>query len=102
MKPFDPKTAKNGDKVCHYSIGPFYTYVGPYPKDARMSVVVDCNNNLMFLDNAFLYCRPTKRTVWINVYTDTSAYKYDTAYEANSRKLPGKDFIGTYPLEIEE
>lgn len=101
--PFNPETAKNGDKICFSNCDYVYTYVGPYPKQGYDgSVLMDQNSNLTFASNKFLYIPKTKRTVWINVYTDNAAYKYDTAYEAAARKLPGKDFIGTYPLEIEE
>lgn len=99
MKPFDPKTAKNGDKLTDRN-GFVYYYIGPC-RDGTYSVEDD-KGLLYCLSNYDMFTPKTKRTVWINVYADTAAYKYDTAYEADARKLPGKDFIGTYPLEIEE
>ena len=107
MKPFDPKTAKNGDKVCFSACDYVYTYVGHYPKQGYDgSVLMDQNNNLTFASNKFLYIPKTKRTVWINAFSGfegATCYMYST--EDRASKHAAKDsryFVGTYPLEIEE
>ena len=110
MKPFDPKTAKNGDKVCFSACDYVYTYVGHYPKQGYDgSVLMDQNNNLTFASNKFLYIPKTKRTVWINLIkyhpgdAMSYAYVYDTEYQAKEElKSYTGTCIGTYPLEIEE
>ena len=102
MKPFDPKTAKNGDKVCFSACDYVYTYVGHYPKQGYDgSVLMDQNNNLTFASNKFLYIPKTKRTVWVNVYKTGKALWWNSKEDA--LLFTEKDnLIGTYPLEIEE
>ena len=105
MKPFDPKTAKNGDKVCFSNCDYVYTYVGHYPKQGYDgSVLMDQNSNLTFASNKFLYIPKTKRTVWINVYKNrhNACWYYETENEAVDKAHLLNDYIGTYPLEIEE
>ena len=72
MKPFDPETAKNGDKVCLFKGNGFFIYVGP-----------------------------TKRTVWINVYKTGKALWWNSKEDA-LLFTEKDNLIGTYPLEIEE
>ena len=110
MKPFDPKTAKNGDKVCFSNCDYVYTYVGHYPKQGYDgSVLMDQNSNLTFASNKFLYIPKTKRTVWVNVYKkDMSSgyfiHDYKDEQEAITYQVDRHlcTFVGTYPLEIEE
>jgi hypothetical protein len=107
MKPFDPKTAKNGD-VCYrcYSKEKFI-FIGPTPISGheRFVIVYDVANKYykqMPYEN--LRLKTTKRTVWINVYgNDLACYWYDT--ETIAKDCADTDsgfYIGTYPLEIEE
>lgn len=102
MKPFDPKTAKNGDVLCFKSNGHRYKYVGAYPfNPATHSVVMDENANLLFVSNEYIKQAPTKRTVWINVYPDGKAVWWDDKDDALT--FADKDnLVDTYPLEIEE
>lgn len=97
MKPFDPKTAKNGDKLTDRN-GFSYYYIGPC-RDGSYSVEDD-KGLLYCLSSYDMFTPKTKRTVWINVYQGGVACWNDT--EEMAKTGIGHNFIGTYPLEIEE
>lgn len=112
MKPFDPKTAKNGD-ICYgcYSKDEFI-YIGPTPVTGheRYVIVYDAlNERYKAMPSDNLRIKPTKRTVWINVYKKdhTAGYfihDYKDEQEAITYQVDRHlcTFVGTYPLEIEE
>ena len=114
MKPFDPKTAKNGDKVAWQGayikpVADFYYYVGPHPVSPGVSVITTDSGTVTSCATTNLYIPKTKRTVWINLIkyhpgdAMSYAYVYDTEYQAKEElKSYTGTCIGTYPLEIEE
>ena len=115
MKPFDLPAAKAGVPICSAKGHPriFVTHLPLAKKDQRVVVmtgggsVYTCSEDGVFLNNSGitdrdLFMAPTKRTVWANLYADSSCFWHETEKEANMVAGRGRLNGKAIPLEIEE
>lgn len=118
MKPFDLPAAKAGAPICSAEGLPriFVAHLPLAKKDQRVVVVTGggsvytCSEDGVFLNDdgitdRDLFMVSKKRTVWVNLYADSSCFWHETEKEADMvagggrpRRLNGK----AIPLEIEE
>ena len=121
MKPFNLAAALAGAPVVTRD-GQKVLQIAHFPKAIihyRLVVLFDssCNLYLMQESGIFfngrdssmdLFMAPVKRTVWVNVYRDEDGELYSSGSIFNSKHDAEKtakgdhNYIGTYPLEIEE
>lgn len=103
--PFNPETAKNGDTV--YAFGNTcrsYIYVGPCPNKVDSCVVLNPRDNHCGVCWHYeLTVKAPKKTVWVNVYSDSvKCFRYDSEDEAKRNAIKMEIYVGTYPLEIDD
>ena len=105
FKPFDPKTAKNGDVVyMSCNTNKAYQYIGPDVAHSSASVIYHNGDYFWDYDMNLVAVVP-KKTVWVNVYAypfvDPAVYGYTTKEQAEYASDPNKHFKGTFPIEID-
>ena len=101
FKPFDPTTAKNGDVVyisCNEKRP--YKYIGPDVVNKDASVIHN-DSGYGWDFNVQLRVKVPKKTVWVNVYNDGTAYWHTAKENAANDKRKFSCIVGTYPVEIE-
>lgn len=118
IKPFNLKEAIEGKPLVNRQGKPvkFIAYV-PEAVDCYRLIVLDCNNQIVcyYDDGSYIgtkehfmdvFMAPTKRTVWVNLYSVTSGvgghwYHYNTEEDADSYASPGRINGKSFPIEIE-
>lgn len=119
MKPFDlaaalagaPVVTRDGRKVlqlAHFpeaspDIGLVILFEGSSTLNTRREDGTRFNGNDSSMD---LFMAPVKQTVWVNMYRDLNGTFFSVAVgdskESAAAKSDLDDYIGTYPVEIEE
>lgn len=114
MKPFNLQDAINGKPVITRAGDSltFGAYI-PQAKGYNLFMIIPegdvarYNENGRYICNDIesgmdLFMAPIKRTVWVNLYEDGSAYWHSSEYAAKCRALPRKLVALACPVEIEE
>ena len=113
MKPFNlaaalagaPVVTRDGTQfidIRHFpSISNPYKLAGVNKGSVRL-IMEDGTNS----DGSYLFMAPVKRTVWVNMYRNEDGVFYSGAVKDSKQSAAAQfdldDYIGTYPLEIEE
>ena len=113
MKTFNSQAAINGKPVITRA-GDSLTFGAYIPKANSHKLfmlspdgdVFQYNENGRYIgnereSNMDIFMAPIKRTVWVNLYEDGSAYWHSTEYAAKCRAISKKLVARVCPVEIE-